>query len=790
MVAGSPCIRTSSEWSSGIGGQSAAMRSLMLLARTPIAVLSGVGDKYSASLASVGIESVLDLLTCYPYRYEDRRRFSEIASLSSGDAAWIHGRIADIKGYRSRRGKAMVEADVEDATGSMKVVFFNQPWRAKQLRAGENIWLFGEVGNSRYSQVTQMVNPTVDTAREPVQAGLIPVYPASEKASITSSDIMRFLDEALARAGELADPLGQSWLDRLGVPDRTNALRLIHRPNSPRDIVIARRRLAFDELLWLQVHLVATDIRRRKSSIGIRHNISGLAGLAGVSGLGSSSGVSGPDGPGKPSGLHGANGPDEFALHGDEENTTGNGGGGDSGGCLLDAFFRSLPFELTGSQVKAIEEIAADMAGPLPMHRLLQGDVGSGKTIVAVAALLIGVQGGYQSALMAPTEVLAEQHFLSLQKLVANMYVTDDSVIGGIRPIEVQLLTGRLSRSARIDIASRIGSGHADIVVGTHALLSEAVSFFNLGVIVVDEQHRFGVEQRLSMRGKGGDAGGRDPDVLVMTATPIPRTAALAVFGDLDHTELDEMPKGRSPIKTIWVKSQQQEAKVWDAVRSEVSAGHKGYIVCPLIEDNERQASVSATREMERLANGPLKGLALGIIHGALPALQKAEAMEKFRAGRTQVLVATTVIEVGVDVPDATVMVIEGADRFGLAQLHQLRGRVGRSDLPSYCYLLAEPSTKDGIRRLEAVTATTDGFELAEADMDIRGEGAVLGTRQAGRSGFKLATLRRVDAEEVERARDLAVELVGNDPELSSNPLLRDEVAMFISESGHYLVSG
>ncbi len=757
------------------------MKSLMLLARTPIAVLNGVGDKYSASLASVGIESIFDLLTCYPYRYEDRRRVSEVAALSPGDSSWIHGRITEIKGYRSRRGRAVVEAGVDDATGTMQVVFFNQPWRARQLHAGEKVWMFGEVTSNRYSKLAEMVNPTVDIGNWPAQAGLVPVYPASEKASITSSDIMKFLDEALARAGELADPLSASQLEKLNMMGRTSAFWLIHRPRSPSDIAAARKRLAFDELLWLQVHLAATEIRRRKSSAGIRHDISGIGGLSWLRG-------DGDHGDNRGDGQRSRNGnrPRPRPRH------AGTGGGVS---CLLDEFFRSLPFALTGSQVKAIEEIAADMASPLPMHRLLQGDVGSGKTIVAVAALLTGVQGGYQSALMVPTEVLAEQHLFSLQKLVTGLHVADDSAIGGIRPIEVQLLTGRVPGSARSDIIRRISGGHADIVVGTHALLSETVSFHNLGVVVVDEQHRFGVEQRLSIRGKSGnpaghDSTGHDPDVLVMTATPIPRTAALAVFGDLDLTSLSEMPEGRFPVKTIWVKSRGQEAKVWEAVRSEVSAGHKAYIVCPLIEDNERQAGVSATHEMERLANGPLAGLAVGLMHGALPASQKAETMEKFRTGKIQVLVSTTVVEVGVDVPDATVMVIEGADRFGLAQLHQLRGRVGRSNLPSWCYLLGEPVTKDGARRLEAIATTNDGFELSEIDMDIRGEGAVLGTRQAGRSGFKLATLRRVDSGEVERARELAMDLVGNDPELSSNPLLHDEVAMFIAEAGHYLVSG
>ncbi len=756
------------------------MKSLMLLARTPIAVLNGVGDKYSASLASVGIESVLDLLTCYPYRYEDRRRVSEVAALSPGDSSWIHGRITEIKGYRSRRGRAVVEARVEDATGTMQVVFFNQPWRARQLHAGEKVWLFGDVTSNKYSKSAEMVNPTVDTGDRPAQAGLVPVYPASEKASITSPDIMRFLDEALARAGELADPLSASQLEKLNMIGRTSAFWLIHRPGSPRDIAAARKRLAFDELLWLQVHLVAMEIRRRKSSAGIRHDISGIGGLSAPRGDGGNGDTVSDGGDGRRS-------RNRNRYAGGAGAGAGTSGGGS---CLLNEFFRSLPFALTGSQVKAIEEIAADMASPLPMHRLLQGDVGSGKTIVAVAALLIGVQGGYQSALMAPTEVLAEQHLFSLQKLVDGLHVADDSAIGGIRPIEVQLLTGRVPGSARSDIIRRISGGYTDIVVGTHALLSETVSFHNLGVVVVDEQHRFGVEQRLSIREKGGNPAGHDPDVLVMTATPIPRTAALAVFGDLDLTSLSEMPEGRFPVKTIWVKSRGQEAKVWEAIRSEVGAGHKAYIVCPLIEDNERQAGVSATHEMERLANGPLAGLAVGLMHGALPASQKAETMEKFRTGKIQVLVSTTVVEVGVDIPDATVMVIEGADRFGLAQLHQLRGRVGRSNLPSWCYLLGEPVTKDGIRRLEAIATTDDGFELSEIDMDIRGEGAVLGTRQAGRSGFKLATLRRVDAREVERARDLAMDLVGHDPELLSNPLLHDEVAMFIAEAGHYLVSG
>jgi ATP-dependent DNA helicase RecG len=424
------------------------------------------------------------------------------------------------------------------------------------------------------------------------------------------------------------------------------------------------------------------------------------------------------------------------------------------------------------------------------MHRLLQGDVGSGKTVVAALAMLIGVQGGYQAALMAPTEVLAEQHLLSLRSLMSEVLVHDDGVIGGIRAIEIQLLTGRMSSTHRKRILNDVASGRVDIVVGTHALLGEAVSFSNLGVVVVDEQHRFGVEQRLSIRSKGVDSGSHDPDVLVMTATPIPRTAALAIFGDLDQTVMNEMPKGRRPVRTIWVKEPGDEAKAWERVRREVEEGHNVYVVCPLIDDNERLEATSTAQELEKLSTGPLSGVDIGVMHGQLPANAKAEIMERFKTGDVRVLVSTTVIEVGVDVPNATVMVIESAERFGLSQLHQLRGRVGRSDLPAWCYVIGNPTTKDGERRLEAFVSTTDGFELAEMDMDIRGEGAILGTRQAGRSGFKLATLRRVDQEFVDEARSLAIELVSRDPELSMNALLRDEVDMFISGTAHYLVSG
>ena len=703
----------------------------MFLAKTPVNVLRGVGEKYSESLASMGIYSVLDLLTCYPYRYEDRRKMAEIGTVLPGDSAWLRVRVMDVDSRRLRNGRTVVNVVVEDGGETLNVVFFNQPWRARQLRQCSQIWIFGELAVHR-SKV-QMVNPTVDTSPEPPQLGLLPVYPASEKASITSYDIMRFVEEALDRTGEVADPLVPAIRQRLDMWDRTMALRKIHRPSDPRDVSLARRRLAFDELFWLQIHLAIADDRRKRSSTGIRHDIACL-----------------------------------------DENE----------------FFGILPFELTKSQLDAVYDIARDMSGDLPMHRLLQGDVGSGKTVVAALAMLIGVQGGYQAALMAPTEVLAEQHALSLRSLMSKALVRNDSAIGGIRPIAIGLLTGRMPSAHRKRILDDVANGRVDIVVGTHALLSEAVSFGNLGVVGVDEQHRFGVEQRLSIRSKGVDSGSHDPDVLVMTATPIPRTAALAIFGDLDQTVINEMPKGRQPVQTVWIREHKDEEIVWDRVRLEVKEGHNVYIVCPLIDDNERLEATSTAQELEKLSTGPLLGVDIEVMHGQLPANAKAEIMGKFKAGDVRVMVSTTVIEVGVDVPNATVMVIESAERFGLSQLHQLRGRVGRSDLPSWCYVIGNPTTQDGERRLEAFVSTTDGFELAEMDMDIRGEGAILGTRQAGRSGFKLATLRRVDREFVDKARSLAIELVSRDPDLAMNPLLRDEVEMFISGTEHYLVSG
>jgi len=410
------------------------------------------------------------------------------------------------------------------------------------------------------------------------------------------------------------------------------------------------------------------------------------------------------------------------------------------------------------------------------MHRLLQGDVGSGKTVVAVAALLIGVQGGHQGALMAPTEVLAEQHYIGVRRLLEGLSVPDPATLTGDRPLEVGLLTNRTPAAARRQMHDRLRAGALDILIGTHALLVEGVDFASLGVVVIDEQHRFGVEQRDALRLKG-----QDPDVLVMTATPIPRTAAMTLYGDLDQTVVDELPPGRTPVRTMWARGPLEEAAAWDRVREEVAAGHQAYVVCPLIEESEKIQAKSATEEFERLSSDVLPGLSVGLLHGQMAGADKEAVMAEFRAGRVQVLVATTVIEVGVDVPNATAMVIEDADRFGIAQLHQLRGRVGRGAAESWCYLLGAGNSPDGERRLRAMEQSTDGFYLAEEDLDIRGEGTILGTRQKGRNDLKLASLRR-DKDLVQQARDVAEAILDEDPALHAHPELADEVRLLIDD--------
>jgi ATP-dependent DNA helicase RecG len=696
-----------------------AETSLSRLAEIGVERLRQVGPKHVAALQVMGIESVLDLLTHYPRRYIDRSNQVDIAQLVDGQEAMVLGQVRRSAARRTRQGRTLVEVVLFDGSSYLSLSFFNQPWRAKQLGEGTQVVVFGKVESFRGRP--RMTNPVVDLVGDRT-GRIVPVYPQSDKAGLNSWQIADWVAEALRRAQVFRDPLPEPWRLRLDLPDRDWAMRQIHAPATVRDSQVARRRLAFDELLRLQVVLVMRKRAVERAAAGIRHRVDGK---------------------------------------------------------LVDRFRAGLPFTLTGAQDRAIAEIQGDLAGPHPMHRLLQGDVGSGKTVVAVAALLTAVDGGHQGALMAPTEVLAEQHHAGVSDLLNGFTLPSAGTLLPDRPLRVGLLTNRTPAKERGRLHAGLADGTVDMLIGTHALLTESVSFRSLGAVVIDEQHRFGVEQRSALRDKG--PGQVVPDVLVMTATPIPRTAAMTVYGDLDTTVLDELPPGRTPTTTRWARGPLEEQTAWDRVRAEVATGHQAYVVCPLIDESERIQARSASDERDRLAAGELEGLQLGLLHGQLAAPAKEAVMADFRSGRIDVLVATTVVEVGVDVPNATVMVIEDADRFGIAQLHQLRGRVGRGDQRAWCYLLGGEAGGDAEARLSALERSTDGFELAEIDLELRGEGTILGTRQKGATDLKLASLRR-DKVLVATAREVAFDLVDAGPGLDGLPDLADEIRFLVDD--------
>jgi len=707
--------------------------------------LSGVGPRKLAALGEMRIHSLLDLLTHYPRRYVDRTREARIVDLAEGEEALVLGRVASVSSRRVRGGRTIVVAEVRDTSGSLRCTFFNQPWRKQQLEkigpgdAGLEVAMFGRIEVFRGHR--QMTNPVVDVVGgSNGQTGrIVPIYPQSEKVRLTSSELGQWTAQVLRRSHErgIADPVPADVLARHGLIGRQAAFEGIHEPASMADAVAARHRLVFDELFRLQVALVRAKREIEAASTGIRHSVG--------------------DGDGRVPGL-------------------------------VRRYLDGLPYALTGAQGRAIDEIRRDLAGTVPMHRLLQGDVGSGKTVVAVAALLAAVQGGHQGALMAPTEVLAEQHASGVRSQLADVTVDDggDTLLGE-RPLDIALLTNRTPAAERRRIVAGLLDGTVDIVIGTHALIQDAVEFASLGVVVIDEQHRFGVEQRAALRSVNPD--GTVPDVLVMTATPIPRTAAMTVYGDLDTTVLDEMPAGRVPVTTSWAHSNEAEDSAWELVRAEVAQGHRAYVACPLIEDSPKLEVSSAEETWRRLSDGELAGLRVGLLHGRMKVAEKQEVMDGFRTGELDVLVATTVIEVGVDVPEATVMVVLDADRFGIAQLHQLRGRVGRSDRPSWCVLVAHGvMTTDAEERLRAMVRTADGFELAEVDLDLRGEGAVLGDRQKGVSDLSLASLRH-DREWVVVAREEALLLVGDGSGLREHQDLVAELETLLApEEEEYLL--
>lgn len=663
-----------------------------------IQFLKGVGPKKGEILRKSGIQTVFDLFYYLPRRYLDRSQVTRIASLIEGANATILGTVAAFGIVRGRRNRFVVL--LEDETDQIELVWFSGfRWLDQAFTIGDLLCVSGQVKafgrfqitHPEFEVVASQLEETIHTGR------LIPIYPGNtslREDRLHSRTLRRIIKPALDRlAQDPCETIPEKWREEYNLLDLTSAIRQVHFPDSYEMADAGRQRLAFEELFYLELILAGRHKQRRLKSAGI---------------------VLGP--PMK------------------------------NGRRLLE----NLGFELTHAQVKVLNQIYADMEAKHQMNRLLQGDVGSGKTIVAVLAMLGAVESGYQAAIMAPTEILAEQHYYSISDLLRPL---------GISPV---LLTSSIKGRERKRVIEAIASGECSIVIGTHALIEKKIEFAKLGLVVIDEQHRFGVAQRASLQTKG-----QNPDVLVMTATPIPRTLAMTLYGDLDSSVIDEMPPGRVPIITRYVQ-EEKRADMYDFIRRKIASGNSVYIVYPLIEQSEKMDLQAARVGYEKLKTDLFPDLRVGLLHGQMKGDDKIEVMTAFRGRKLDILVATSIIEVGLDVPSATIIVIEHAERFGLSQLHQMRGRVGRSKVQSYCFMLTSDTVgEDSMRRIDVLTSTTDGFKIAEADLDIRGPGEVLGTRQHGIPDLRVARL--TDSRLVGLARDLAFKIVDDDPGLNKH---------------------
>jgi ATP-dependent DNA helicase RecG len=657
---------------------------------TPVKYLKGVGPRRAEALSRLGVRSVGDLLYHAPRRYLDATSVTPLARAVVGRDVTCVGRVVSTGVLPTRRGLRVFHAVLRDASGPLECAWPGQPFLERQIRPGQLLLVTGPV---RYYHGRQLApREFVILADEGEDGGgghglVLPVYPATE--GLTHRQIRALIHQHLDALLPLAsDPHPAALRQALGLPDLKTALAAVHRPSRIEDAEAGRRRLAFDELFDQQLVQARARLLAKRGRAGIR-----------------------------------------FALK--KELTT--------------RFKDRLPFELTPDQRRAVREIADDMTAPLRMHRLLMGDVGTGKTVVALFAMLLAAENDCQAAIMAPTELLAEQHHAAIARLLAPLDLVPE------------LLVGRLGAGEKAAVRRRIAGGEAQLVVGTHALIQEAVTFRRLGLAVIDEQHRFGVEQRAALVAKG-DA----PDVLLLTATPIPRSLALTLYGDLDVTELRERPPGRGTVKTA-LRTERARAKIYEFLRREVAAGRQAYVVYPVIEESERTDLKAATTMTERL-RAALPEARVDLVHGRMPADERDRVMRAFRDNAVQLLVATTVIEVGIDVPNASVMLIEHAERFGLAQLHQLRGRVGRGTAASHCILLSDAA--DAAARLTAVTETGDGFAIAELDLKERGMGELAGARQSGGLPLKFARLA-TDLALLEAARRAAGEILARDPTLA-----------------------
>jgi ATP-dependent DNA helicase RecG len=694
----------------------------------------GVGPKVGALLNNLGIYTAEDLIRHYPRKHLDFQNHLKIAQLQAGQEVTIFGTISSVSAFQSRNANvSILTISIRDATGVISITRFIGGKSNKHLLdrykaqypKGAQVLASGIVEPDRFGKKFKLKNAEIEflgglgeanDELETIHTGrLVPVYPLTEGLSLRY--LRNLIHNALeAYENKIEEPFPEEFRKEYGLIGLTQALRWIHFPEGVEAKDEARQRIVFDELFSIQLQLAWKRHHEDVENSAL-------------------------------------------ALHKTE-------------GGLVDKFVAGLPFKLTGAQERVFREIARDMASTKPMHRLVQGDVGSGKTVVAIMAFLIAIENGFQGAMMAPTEILAEQHFRQFQMRLSPL---------GIR---TALLLGRQGKAERREVYQGLTTGQIHIAVGTHALIQEGVEFQNLGLIIIDEQHRFGVKQRAQLKAKG-----QSPQLLTMTATPIPRTLALTMHGDLDVSEIDELPPGRKPIETRTLTTAQKR-QLWEFIRRQVEDGRQAYIVFPLIEESETLSAKAATAEFEKLKQTVFADLRMGLMHGKLKPQEKEEVMDEFRQGKLDILVSTTVIEVGVDVPNATVMVIENADRFGLAQLHQLRGRVGRGGEKSYCFLVADAKSETTKQKLGVLVQTTDGFVVAEKDLELRGPGEFLGTRQSGLPDLCLTDLI-ADAKILEEARQAAIDMIKKDPDLNNHPILKTQIkAKLDSQAADYMGSG
>ncbi len=682
----------------------------------------GVGEKISTHLKKLNIHTVDDLLNHFPHRYIDLSRIRPISDIKIGDEVTVKGEVKAVNRSRVKKGMDIVQIGLFDGTGYIYGVWFNQGYIADRLTKGTEVAFSGKTSWSRGK--LQMQNPFYDimTAEEEsdnIHTGrIIPVHPTTK--NLPSTHLRKIIKKSLESYVDLIpEMLPRSLLQKYDLPDRSTAIKNIHFPENEDIWRSSRKRLVFEELFVLEVGLLYRKKRMETREVGISHKVN------------------------------------------DD---------------LLDEFYRLLPWQLTRDQSLAIKEIRADLESPAPMNRLLQGEVGSGKTMVAMATILAVVGGGSQAALMAPTEILAEQHYFNFHHILDKLGIAS------------ALMTSGTKANVKKEIISGVSEGQVSVVFGTHALIQKNIEFKSLGLAIIDEQHRFGVRQRLELRKKG-----KNPDVLVMTATPIPRTIALTLFGDLDISTLRELPGKREKDKNVEtiICKESDRLDVYEEIRREVGKGHQAFIIYPLVDESDKLLLKSVLQEAESMEKVIFKNERIGIIHGRLSTEEKEKVMSEFRSGELDILLSTTVVEVGIDVPNATTILIEHAERFGLSQLHQLRGRVGRGKASSKCYLFADMSSDDARLRLDAIASLNDGFKLAERDLEIRGEGELFGPRQSGLPELRIARLTK-HLNILEKARDEAGKLLDDDSELSNgdNRLLRQELQKRFSGQLTWLLSG